>query len=410
MKNLGIWPAFPIDVDFSLHPNILHEDNILAAFKQLDRVCHVRLTLSDSQVGRIATPMQEPFPVLKCLYITSLFWCEVVPTLPAGFLGGSAPRLQAIGLCSIPYPALPTLLSSTSDLVKLELKNIPLTGYISPSAMVASLAALQKLEIFVMEFHPYDSRPDRIGPFPVTRTVLPALTHFVFRGTSEYLEDFVGRIDGPRLNHISITTLYRPVGFQVPQLSRFVDHSVGPKLSQCKHAEVLFSHRFLYRTVTLKSSHRPDDPDQDRTTIISYEGIDWATTPVSQVLSQFPVTLSNVVHLQIKCTPEKYPSVYDSLSWIVSWFDLFRQFSAMQTLLVPGQVSAFVANILGRPSITEVMMTEGLPSLELLCLEEPCRSVDKFIAARQLSGHPVTVVNTIKEFRERLESYMNKNE
>jgi hypothetical protein len=409
-KNLGIWPAFPIDVDFAPHSNVLHEDNILAAFKQLDRVCHVRLTLSDSQVGKMATAMQEPFPILKCLYITSRHWCEVPPTLPAGFLGGSAPRLQAIGLCSIPYPALPTLLSSTSDLLKLDLKNIPLTGYISPEAMVASLAALPKLEIFAMEFHPYGSHPDRIGPSPVTRTVLPVLTHFVFRGTSEYLEDFVGRIDGPRLNHISITTLYRPVGFQVAQLSRFIDHSIGPKLAQCKHAEVVFSHRLLYRTVTFNFSHRPDDTGQDRTSIISYEGIGWAATPVSQVLSQFPVTLSHVVHLQIKCTAEKYPSVYDSLGPIVSWFDLLRQFSAMQTLLVSGQVSGYVASTLGSPSVTEVMMTEELPSLELLYLEEPCQSIDNFITARRLSGRPVTVVNTITEFRERLESYISKND
>ena len=410
-KNLGIWPAFPIDVEFSLHSDVPHEDNILAAFKHLDRVCHVRLTLADSQVGKMVTVMQEPFPVLKCLYITSRYWCEGVTTLPTGFLGGSAPSLQAIGLRSIPYPALPTLLSSTRNLVKLDLMNIPKTGYISPKAMVASLAALPKLEIFVMEFQPYDSRPDRIGPFPVTRTILPALTYFVFRGINEYLEDFVGQIDGPRLNHISITTLYRPVGFQVAQLSRFIDHSVGSKLAQCKHAEVSFSHRFLYRTVTFNFSHRPDDAGQDRTTIISYEGIDWKATPMSQVLSQLPVTFSNVVHLRIKCSPEKYPSVYDSLGWSVEWLPLFRQFPNTQTLFVPSQVSGLVSMVLGHT--TKVKMTEPLLSLELLCLEKHGPQniyLDKFITARRHSDRPVIAVSTIEEFSERLESYMSKNE
>jgi len=335
----------------------------------------------------------------------------VVPALPDAFLGGSAPRLQAIGLCSIPYPALSTLLLSTSDLVKLDLTNIPLTGYITPEAIVASLATLPKLEIFVMEFVSYASRPDRAGPPPVIRTILPALSYFIFRGANEYLEDLVGRIDGPQLNHISITTFYRPVGFQVAHLSRFIDHSVGPKLAQCRHAEVLFSHRSLYRTVTFNFCHRPDDSGLDRPTIISYEGIDWAATPISQLLSQFPVTLSNILHLQIKCTPEKYPSIYDSLGLIVQWITLFRQFSAMQTLLVPSQVSGPVAFVLG--DITEVMMTEALPSLELLGLEKIRRQsvhLDKFITARQHSDRPVTVVTTIKEFRERLESYMGKNE
>ena len=264
--------------------NITQEKNILAALKHLNRsMYHVRLSLSDSLVEKVATAMQEPFPVLTRLFLTSE-WDDYVPALPANFLGGSAPRLQAIGLCNIPYPALPTLLLSTNDLVKLHLRNIPRAGHISPEAMVASLAVLPKLEIFVMEFYCCDYRHDRIGPPPVTRIILPALAYFVFRGASEYLEDLVGRIDGPHLNYISITT-YSPIVFQAAQLSRFIDQSVG-KLAQCRNAEV----SFLYRAVTFNFCHRPDDSGQDRTTVISYEGINWEDT---QVLHQLPVTLQS---------------------------------------------------------------------------------------------------------------------
>jgi hypothetical protein len=407
-KNLGIWPALPIDVDdHDLLSNITQEDNILAALKHLDRVYHVRLSLSDSQVEKMATAMQEPFPVLTRLFITS-GWHDNIPALPAKFLGGSAPSLQAIGLCSIPYPALPTLLLSTSDLVKLDLKNIPLAGYISPEEMVASLAALPKLEIFVMEFNWHYYRPDRIGPSPVTRPILPALAYFVFRGANEYLEDLVGRIDGPSLNHISICTSYPPVSFQVAQRSRFIDQSVGPKLAQCRHAEVLFHYRFFYRTVTFNFCHRPDDSGQDKTTVISYEGIDWEAT---EMLRQFPVSLSNVVHLQITCSLEISPLPYITVDESIQLFHLIRQFSAMQTLHIDSHLSGFVVSILGH--IPEVMMTEAMPSLKLLCLEEYCQhsiQVDKFVAARRHSDHPVTIVNTNKELRERLESYISKNE
>jgi hypothetical protein len=405
-ENLGIWPALPIDVDDDLRSKIAKDDNILAALKHLDRVYHVRLSLWDKQAVKMATAMQEPFPVLTRLFITTSYWNHDVPELPANFLGGSAPHLQTIGLFYIPYPALTTLLLSTSDLVKLDLQDIPLTGYISPEVIVAPLAALPKLEIFIMKFDWSAFRHYRTGPPPATRTILPALSYFVFRGAGEYLEDLVGRIHGPCLNHISITTLYRPVGFQVAQLSRFIDQSVGPKLAQCRHAEVSFS----YRRFTFSFCYRPDYSGQDRTTVISYGGIRWEDT---QALRQLPVTLSNVVHLQITCTPPVYPptdiTVPAGLS--IQLFQLIRPFSAMQTLFIDSPLSEFVASILGH--IPEAMMTEALPSLELLCLEEYCRpfiQVDKFVAARRHSDHPVTIVNTKKEFRERLESLISKNE
>ena len=408
--NLGIWPALPIDVDDDLLSSRtqdvtqLEEDKILAALKHFDRVYHVRLSLSRLQAFKMATAMQEPFPVLTRLFLTSYsYWNDDVPALPANFLGGSTPRLQAIGLCSIPYPALPTLLLSANNLVKLDLLDIPPAGYISPEAIVAPLAALPKLEIFVMEFAWNAYRHDRIGPPPVTRTILPVLAYFVFRGAYGYLEDLVGRIDGPRLNHISTTT-YRPVGFQLAQLSRFIDQSVGPKLAQCRHAEV----SFLYRQVTFHFFHRPDDSGQDRTSVISYDGIHWED---AQVLSQLPVTLSNVVHLQITCHPEDSPTdITLPVDLSIQLFQLIRQFSAMQTLLVDSQLSGFVASILGH--IPVGVMTEALPSLELLCLQDYCQQsvqIHKFVSARRHSDHPVTIVNTKKEFREILESYISKN-
>lgn len=49
--------------------------------------------------------------------------------LTASFLGGSAPpRLRELW---IPFPGLPNLLSSATDLVALHLLNIPHFGYIS---------------------------------------------------------------------------------------------------------------------------------------------------------------------------------------------------------------------------------------------------------------------------------------
>ena len=343
--------------------------------------------------------------MLTQLYISSYWWCVGKPILPAGFLGGTAPCLQAISLSGISYSALPTILLSTSNLVKLDLSEIPPDGYISPEAMVASLATLPRLEIFIITFQLVTSRPDRISSPPETRTILPALTFFEFKGASEYLEDLVGRIDGPHLKCITIVYFYhyldRSDHIHVAQLSRFIDRSVDPTFAGWRHAEVSFS------GYSVTFSHLAEDPDLDRPTIISYgvEGTDaWGVAPISRVLSQFPSSLSNLVHLQINCR-EAHHFVGPGIEWL----HFLRQFSTVQTLLVYSELGEYIFSALD--NLTEVMVTEVLPSLELLCLEEndtwSLRDF-KFVTIRQQFSCPVTVVKTEKEFRERLESYISK--
>ena len=245
-KNLDIWPPFPIIIDYyNLHskrgipPN--DEDNAVAAFDSahIDRVCFVRLDVTGLQLGKIATVMQEPFPVLTHLEISSDD--GNAPVFPAKFLGKSAPCLQEVSLSGVPYPTLPTLLLSASGLVTLNLRNIPPTGYFSPAALVEGLAKLPKLKTFVLEFQLATPRPNRVHSIRSTRTALPALTLFQFQGASEYLEDLVSRINTPQLNQILVFYLNQLVDFQVTQLSRFIERSVGPKLTISRHAHVTFS-------------------------------------------------------------------------------------------------------------------------------------------------------------------------
>jgi hypothetical protein len=101
-------------------------------------------------------------------------------------------------------------------------------------------AALPRLESFILEFQSANPRPDRFHPPPVTRTVLPSLTFFHFQGASEYLEDLVSRMDGPKLNEILLFYLNQIVGFQVVQLSKFIDRSVGPEKTLCRRLGVTF--------------------------------------------------------------------------------------------------------------------------------------------------------------------------
>ena len=203
--------------------------------------------------------MQEPFPELTSLQVFSLEDHGIALALPVEFVGESAPSLRSVILHGIPFPTLPTLLLTTNDLVDLDLRNVPQTGYVSPEAMVVGLAALPRLHHLCVEFQLANPRPDRIHPPPVKRTVLPALTEFEFKGSREYLEDLVSRIDAPQLDRINLSYLNQLVEFQLTQLSMFIDRSVGPKLSPFRYARVTFYNDLVnfrtYHHANLSSPH-----------------------------------------------------------------------------------------------------------------------------------------------------------
>ena len=145
--------------------------------------------------------MRVPFPELTFLRL----WLgdETVSALPDSFLGGSAPRLEYLWLRRVPFPGLPKLLLSATHLTILHLEFIPRLGYFSPEEMATALSMLTRLTRLWLLFESPRPRPDpaRQRPPPRTRSALPALTYFEFKGFSGYLDVVVvARIDAPRLS------------------------------------------------------------------------------------------------------------------------------------------------------------------------------------------------------------------
>ena len=295
-KSLGIWPTFPIVIGYEgwdrykrhhgLRPT--DEDNIVAALEHPSRVCEVRLRGSGPSLGRIARVMQEPFPALTHLILRSED--RNAPVLPSRFLGRSATCLQELKLHRIPFPALPILLPSASDLVTLTLSKIPQIGYISPEAMVACLATLTRLSELSIGFRWPNSSPDQIRVPLTTRTVLPALTSFLFSGLRKYLEDFAAGIDAPQLHKISIDHFNQLVDFDVPQISRIINHSEA--LKRPIHCRIELGSKFI--------SFDLSETDVHIDICIQCEGIDWQVSHLTQALSQTPLVPSNIVYLTIQ--------------------------------------------------------------------------------------------------------------
>ena len=233
-KNLNIWPAFPIAIDF--RPTFFDSipGDAIAAFEDTRRIGHLKLDLTYWQMETLVTMASKPSPALTHLVIRVEIGYP--PHLPDDFLGGYAPRLQLIHLRNVAFPALQTLLLSASHLVELQLHRMPIDGnVILPVAMATCLAQLPRLKILVYQYQSAFSPPDPTHPPPVTHTVLPALTDFKFTGTSKYLEDFVAQILCPQIDQIEISYRIRPA-FQVAQLTKFFNRSISP----FKHAKVCF--------------------------------------------------------------------------------------------------------------------------------------------------------------------------
>src|SRR6266702_67544 len=378
-NTLGYLPALPIVIHFPGYIEDSDEDNIIVALEHPDRVHVLKLNMPCSLSEKVATVTQMPFPALTHLRLESKD--RPIPVLPDAFLGGCAPRLQKIYLDGIPFPAAPTLLLSARDLVDVDLRDITDAGYISPEAMAASLAVLPRLKYLTLGFRWGTSYPNRIRLPPITRrAVLPALTRFHFDGLREYLEDFVVQIDAPQLSRIGIGYLDEDedVNPQNPQLFKFIDRSEILKLSRFRHADLGITPRTAIIELWGQSS---------LFTLSARGG-------TSQVLGQISGLLSGVDRLSI--------SAYDGLGPDTLWLELLRPFTAVKALSVQERLSWGVA--LALKDVTGARAAEVLPALELLCLENRSVTyVNEFVAARQNMGRPVTFVDKVREFQERLD-------
>jgi hypothetical protein len=317
--------------------------------------------LSNSQLLRLVSAMQQQFPALIHLLLESASDSHPAPALPDGFLGGLAPRLQSLKLYSIPFPALPKLLLSATDLVNLTLRNIPHSGYFSPEAIVTGLAVLANLKYLAIAFKSPRSLPIKKNrrPPPHTRTALPALTHFCFHGVSEYLEDLAARIDAPLLDSIQIDFFHQLI-FDTPQLARFMKHAT--RFEALNEAYVVFDDD----GVRVESLLPPLTFDKLSRLRISCRGLDWQLSSVAQVLTSFIPSIRVVEQLYIYYSRNLPPQLQD-LQDIesIQWLELFHPFTAVKNLFVCKEFSPCIAS----PQ-QELRVTVMLPALESLFLED----------------------------------------
>jgi hypothetical protein len=391
---LDIWPPFPLIircVNAIFHDEPTSLDNIIAALELNDRVCQIQLNFfSSSHMGYVAdsAAMQKPFPDLTDLWLGTRSADGPGPILPESFLGGTAPRLRSLLLEDVTIPGLPKLLMSATHLVKLDLYNIPVSGYIPPEAIATSLSALTSLEYLRLHFRYPRRRPalDRRLPPPPTRSILLSLTKIEFKGASEYLEEILARIDAPRLEKFHMT-FFNQLIFDTPQLFQFI--SRRPTLRASEKCHIAFGSEAI---IVKFPSHASDD---DVLSVeISCTTSEWQLSSAEQILTSSLPPISTLEDLYISKNQGIPPRWQDDVE-NTQWLELLHPFAAVKNLYLCDEIVPRIA-----PALQELVgerATEVLPILENIFLEGLQQSrplpegIEKLFAARQFTSHPVGV-------------------
>jgi hypothetical protein len=380
LKTLDSWPALPIVVQYGGFPALdppapEDDDNIMTALVQSDRVVSVHLTITTSLLEKLYS-IEEPFSRLEDLVLLSLDDMQL--SLPSTFLWG--PHLRTLHLTRIAFPTLSWLLSSSRDLVDIQLHEISSIGYISPESLRDALSGMTQLRSLSLRFHSLHSISvaDYLGLYPPSgkRVNLPTLTYLKYHGTSEFLDSLVARIDAPHLGNIEIT-LSSEYTFNVSNLAEFIDRLEMPK--SYRRAHILFSER----SVSISLTHPTP----------TYLKLQVLCKPLSQQLffiTRFSSLLSCVEDLHIEAA-----RVSCKLGGSGRWTELIHSLRATKRLHLAGDFSTDIAHVL---QVSKSQHETVLPALRKLYISQPgprCAplrtAVASLMVSHRLSGHIIEV-------------------
>jgi hypothetical protein len=392
-ETLDIWPALPIVIFAENARSKEDVTNVITALRHRSRVCRIHYynrRFQDFLLKELAA-IDEPFLALTSLELYS--FGRILPVLPDSFLGGSAPRLRTLELVGIPYPSIGKLLSSTTNLVRLFLWRTPHSGYIAPEMFVPCLSMLPRLESLSLGFqHPrfWAHRANRHLP-PLTRVAFPSLTFLQFRGNVTFLEDILSQIETPALNQ-SEFCFFNQLVFDIPLFGHFMRRTETFMTIHTARVEFFG----LAVAVTLWGEEMVHDDGEVLHMEISCKSLDWQLSAIMQVLDSFLSTLPTLESLNIAVFCECWQNKIE----VIQWREVLQPFASVKdmTLEFEDSIRLFA------PALQDLVgqrATDVLPALQNLFLNtddagwRPSgpvkRAIDKFIATRQLYGHPVTV-------------------
>jgi hypothetical protein len=317
-------------------PTPQDEDNIVATLKHSDRICSISLIVTRSLLKQLGTVVQS-FPELEDLVLQCR---SLYMPFPPYFRWGT--HLRSLRLTGISLSALPQLLSSSQNLVDLQLHDMVNTRKLPPQTLASAVSGVTQLQSLSLHFHVlfHHSHVD-IPPFSGERLISPALTHLKIRGIKDdYLNGFVTRIDTPHLADIEIMLVYRP-DIDVP-FRKFIDRIEMQKSH--RRADIITSGCAISMSLT-----RPKAPSHLKLGICSRQ-FDQQLSSMARICNHLSQPLLSVRDLRIETVQTS--SGPDGTNGEI-WSELIRSFRGAGRFHVAGELAADILRAL-QPRIGEL--------------------------------------------------------
>ena len=386
-ETLDRWPALPIILQYGGTSTVdppapEDEDNVLAALEQPDRVSSISLTITDSLLAKLFT-LEKPFSELEELDLLSRK--NVHLTLPNVFQWGA--RLRSLHLTRISIPFLPQLSSST-NLVDIQLYEIPTAGYTAPEVFANALSGMTQLRLLSLYFLSPPTSSDHLDlPSPSGGyVILPALTSLKYRGSSRYLDNLVARIDTPRLEDVEVTFSFERT-IHVSRLGRLTERIEMQR--SVSRVEIAFSQSTISTGIRFT---QPDAPTRFGLQIVPCRQLSEQLDLMGQILNHFSHFSHHIKTLVINTT--KWSRRLGGEPWL----GLIRTFDCAKDFRVAGEQVTDILCAL-RPEDGEPEDPTVLPALcDLRVLREPLwipgsswDAVQSLYVSRWRSGRPIRV-------------------
>ena len=387
-KTLDSWPPLPLVVIDGGHsmlkpPAPRDNDNIICALKHSDRVKSISLTLTNSLLKKLST-ISESFSELEELVLLSKDKLQL--TLPGSFRWGE--RVRTLHVTRIAISSLAPILSSSTDLVDLQLHEIPMAGYFSPQEFANVLSGASRLRLLSLHFLSFPPRRNYVSlPPPGShRIVLPALTSFKYRGTSKYLDNFVARIDAPRLRYIDITFYGQPT-MDASQFGKFIER-IGINTA-LREADIRASAHVVCISLN-------DSSASTRLRLqIPCRQLDWQLSSMAQACEQFSSVVFGIRHLVF--ITNDWSSGQENVN-DEQWLQLVRSFSSSRILSIAGELATDLLCALRLANWGYTTDSAVLPALRTISILKPMPldcpfwdAAQSLISLRRSSNFPIEV-------------------
>ena len=385
-------PPLPLVVDYQYATATIgarDELGIFHAFQLRDRLHRVVLRVPPSILAQLLVLMDEPFPVLEHLSLSSSGEDGTILQLPKPLL---APNLRHLTVRGIALPKKFLFLSSTVSLVTLTLTNRDFVNFL-PHHLVARLRSFPQLEELSIGFS-IPSPTTKTEPFqeiehaPVT---LPSLKRLTFQGISAYLNNFVAQIRAPLLEQLSITLLNQ-ISFALSHLSHFTNTTQGLMLPIAK---IIFKDS----AVSIITGHGPSNFSLH----VMCKHFESQVDIAARICSALRHALSSIKQLTINFEGQRVPEEWqDDVVDSTTWRELLVPFTGVRKLRICHPLAWELSCVLHWAEIGSD--PEILPSLDELDLELEEEHTDNgfvsFIEARQAAGRLV-LLSVLPVSRER---------